>query len=128
MRKSTLLLASALVAGLAVPAMADQAIANGQVPFEFTVGSTRLPAGHYEILKAANDENMLMVRNVDTRKTALVDYVTRLAQRADGKGSLVFDDNGGEHVLSEIHLTNSDGYLLPAAGKKPHTHEQVKTN
>jgi hypothetical protein len=127
-RKSTLMLASVLVAGLAVPAVADQAIANGQVPFEFTVGSTKLPAGHYEILKASNDEKILMVRNVDSRKTALVEYVTRLAQRDEGKGSFVFDFNGGEHILSEIHMTNSDGYLLPAAGKTAHTHKQVKTN
>jgi hypothetical protein len=127
-KNSTLLLASVLAAGLAVPAGADQAIVHGQVPFEFTVGGAKLPAGHYEILKAANDEPVLMVRNVDTKKTTLVDYITRIKARDDGKGALVFDESGGERVLSEIHLTNSDGYLLPAMGKKPHTHKQVKAD
>jgi hypothetical protein len=127
-RKSTLMLMASLVAGLAVPAMAEQAIANGQVPFEFTAGSTKLPAGHYEVLKASNDENVLVIKNVDTRETTLVEYITRLAQRDHGKGSFIFDVSGGEHILSEIHLTNSDGYLLPAAGNKTHTHKQVNTN
>jgi hypothetical protein len=127
-KSPTLMLASVVVAGLAVAARADQAIAVGQVPFEFTVGSTKLPAGHYEILKTSNDEQVLMVRNVDTKKTALVEYVTRLATRDKGTGALVFDESAGERVLSEIHLTNSDGYLLPGLGKKPHTHTQVKTN
>jgi hypothetical protein len=117
-----------LVAGLAATATAEQSVAHGQVPFEFKVGSTTLPAGRYEILVAADDENVLIVRNEDTKKRVLVDAITRLAPRDDGQATLVFDEAGGERVLSEIHLTDSDGYQLAGVGKKPHTHKVVKVS
>jgi hypothetical protein len=127
-RKSSLLLASVLVTGLSVPARAAT-LADGQVPFEFTVGSAKLPAGHYQIQPSTSPgEDVLVVRNVDTGKTTVAEYLTRIASRADGKSFFVFDVVGDQHILSEIQLASSDGYLLPGAAKKPHTHKQVKAN
>jgi len=81
--------------------------------------------GTYEFLKSGVDEEMLELRNLDTGKTIVVEYVTRIAFREDGKNDLVFDKIGNERLLSEIHLSNADGYVLLAAGKRPHTHEHV---
>lgn len=129
MTKFSLILASVLVAGLAVPARAaETGLADGQVPFEFTAGSTKLPAGHYKILVADDNDHIIIVRNVDTKKTILVEYETRIASRDDPKATFVFDEIGSERFLSEIHVPGSDGYLLPGAGKKPHTHKQVKAS
>jgi hypothetical protein len=127
-RNPSLLLASVLVAGLSVPAGAATMI-DGQVPFEFTVGSAKLPAGHYQIQPSTSPgEDVLIVRNVDTGKRTVVDYITRIAPRKDAMSVFVFDEVGGQQILSEIQLANSDGYLLPAAAKKPHTHKEVKAN
>jgi hypothetical protein len=128
LRKSSLLIAFLLVAGLAVSARAES-LADGQVPFEFTAGGAKLPAGHYRILAPSMPgDSMLMVRNEDTGKTTLAEYVTRIASRDDDKPVLVFDVVGGQHVLSELHLGGSDGYLFPGAAKTPHTHKEVKVN
>ncbi len=125
MRKSSLILASVLVAGLTVPARAAEGLIDGQVPFAFTAGSTNLPAGHYKILTDEDNDPVLVLRNVDTGKTTFVEYLTRIAPRGDGKFTFVFDEAGGERVLSEVHVGGSDGYLLQGVGMKAHTHKQV---
>jgi hypothetical protein len=125
-KNSGLLLASVLVAGLAVPARAAT-ILDGNVAFEFTVGSTKLPAGHYQV-QANPGEDVLTVRSVDTGKSATVPYLTRIWARDESLSAFVFDVVGGEHILSEVHLANSDGYLLAAAAKKPHAHKVVKVS
>jgi hypothetical protein len=127
-RNPSLLVASVLVAGFAVTARAGTLL-DAQVPFAFTAGSVELPAGHYQVQPStAPDEDVLVFRNVDTGKRTIVDYVTRIAARDDGQPSFVFDDVGGQHILSEIHLASSDGYLLEGAGKTPHSHERVKAS
>jgi hypothetical protein len=126
--KSSLILA-ALVAGLSVPASAAEVgLADGQVPFEFMAGRSKLPAGHYKILASGDEDQVLMIMNVETKKTTLVEYTTRIAATTDGNAAFVFDQADGESVLSEIHVSGSDGYLLPGVGKKPHTHKQVKAS
>lgn len=128
MRNPSLLLASVLVAGFAVTARA-QTVLDAQVPFEFTAGSATLPAGHYQIqASTAPNEDVLFVRNVDTGKRTIVDYITRIAARGDGQSSFVFDEIGGQHILSEIHPASADGYLLKGAGKTPHSHKQMKVS
>jgi hypothetical protein len=128
--RSSLILASVLVAGLAGTARAQESVlADGQVSFEFTAGSTQFPAGHYQIMSSSSaPEGPLLIRNVDTKKTTHVEYLTRIASREDGKSTFVFDEVGSQHILSEIHLAGSEGYLLPGAAKKPHTHKQVKVS
>jgi hypothetical protein len=126
-RYSSLILASVVVAGLAAPARAQEATRlDAQVPFAFTVGKAQLPAGHYEITSASPDEGIVTVRNMDTGKSSFAEYVTRIGSRGNAESVLVFDVIGNQHMLSEVHVAGADGYLLPAAGKKPHTHKQVK--
>ncbi len=113
MRNPSLILASVLVAGLAVSATAEEVtLGDSQVPFAFAVGSTQLPVGHYQILSSGPGESVLIVRNLDTGKTTLAEFITRIAPRGDGKSVLVFDAAEGQRFLSEIHLSGHDGYLL----------------
>lgn len=121
MRNYSLMLVSVLVAGLAVPATAHAARVDGQVPFEFTVGSTALPAGHYQVRFEKPERGIVTVRNMDTGQVALVEYLTRIGSKEDGKSFLVFDEMEGQHVLRAIYVAGQDGYRLPA-GKQPHTH------
>ena len=116
------MLVSVLVAGLAVPATARAARVDGQVPFEFTVGSAALPAGHYQVRFERPERGIVTVRNVDTGKVVLVEYLARIESKEDGKSLLVFDEIEGQHVLRAIYVAGQEGYQLPAAGKQPHTH------
>jgi hypothetical protein len=123
----SLILASALVGAGAASAVAAEPLAKADVPFAFEAGGTKFPAGHYEIVEPEDPSSgVLTVRNLDTQKEGFVEVLTRIAERGDHQSLLVFDNVGGQRMLSEIHVTGEDGYLLPAAGKRPHTHELVK--
>ena len=93
-------IASLAVAGLAVPASAEEGDITVTVPFEFIAGTQTLPPGRYTVSKASSLEaSSLFVSNRDhgvfLRPVAVDD--TRL-----GGASLSFDQVGGRHVLSEI--------------------------
>jgi hypothetical protein len=123
----SLILASALVGAGAASALAAEPLVTAHVPFAFEAGSTKFPAGHYAIVAPDDASDLVLrVRNLDTQQEAFVEALTRLAERGDHQSLLVFDDVGGQRMLSEIHVTGEDGYLLPAAGKRPHTHAMVK--
>ncbi len=96
---------------------------SADVPYEFSASGTQFPAGHYEI--AVDDETygILELRNLDTKKTKLITFMTTTAPTDEA--ALVFDESGGEHYLSEVRFADRDGYWLPAATGQ-HTHARVK--
>src|SRR5512139_734509 len=114
-----------LLVGVGTALAALRAIADATIPFGFSVAGNPEPAGKYEILMEDPTTNTLMLRNIDSRKSILVPFTTRLAMREGDQDSLVFDKAGDKYYLSEIHLSDSDGYFLPGAPGQ-HTHTQVK--
>jgi hypothetical protein len=98
---------------------------TADIPYEFAASGTKFPAGHYQI--ATDDENygILELKNLDTNKTRLITFTTTTARTADVDSFLVFDEAGGQHVLSEIRLADRDGYWLPGVTGE-HTHGRVK--
>ena len=114
-----------LLVGAGTAFAALSAIADASIPFGFSVGGNQEPAGKYEILTEDPTTNMLMLRNLDSKKSILVPFTTRLAMREGDQDTLVFDKVGDKYYLSEIHLSDSDGYFVPGAPGQ-HTHTQVK--
>jgi hypothetical protein len=106
---------------------AGRPIADATIPFAFTVAGTSAPAGNYEILSEDATVGGLMLQKTDGGKPILVPFTTRLAMREGEQNTLVFDKVGDMYYLSEIHLSDSDGYFLPGAPGK-HTHTQVKAH
>jgi hypothetical protein len=111
---------STLVVGAAARPILIADIAN-----EFTVAGKALPAGKYAITIEDENANLLGFQNEATGKKMVVEYMTRLAMRSTDQAELVFDKAGDSLYLSEIHLTDADGYFLPGAPAK-HTHVRVK--
>jgi hypothetical protein len=76
---------------------------RASLPFTFTVGSTTLPPGEYDLsYDDAEDPGVLTVRSRDGRQGALV-----LTEAADSPGALhqgrlVFEREGDRYVLTEI--------------------------
>lgn len=100
--KSNMLIAIALlaIAGLAVPARAQQAEVAVTVPFEFVVGTTVLPAGTYTVSRTASlDASPLLVAS---RDHGVYVIPTAFDNTRVGDVSLGFDQTGRERVLSEI--------------------------
>ncbi len=120
MKSGSLILAAVALGalGAAVPAHAMELVATADVPFAFTAGGTALPAGHYELTTPDSvDDGVLALRNLDTRKVIVVGYLSRIAWQRDSRSDFVFDEVGGQQILSEIHLSNADGYVVAGAEK-----------
>ncbi len=114
-----------LLVGAGAAFAALTTIADVTIPFGFSVAGKPEPAGKYEILSEDPTVNTLVLRNIESRKSVMVPFTTRLAMREGDQDALVFDKAGDKYYLSEIHLSNTDGYFLPGAPGQ-HTHEQVK--
>jgi hypothetical protein len=90
------------------------------VPFEFHIAKAKYPAGQYAI--SQESPSTLKLTNLDSNKDVIVPFITRLAARNIDKPELVFDKDGNDAYLSEIHVPRSDGFFLQAA---PGKHEHV---
>ena len=93
-----------------------------EVPFEFTFGSTVLPAGTYTVYKF---NNLLAVKS-DTSGPLQDNIITWLSGPGPAEllnnGSLVFDNTDGKRVLSEAWIPGIDGILVHT-NPKAHSRE-----
>jgi hypothetical protein len=91
-------LATLVTAGSAV---AQEQAVKANVPFDFAVGNTTVPAGTYTIsVDAARDSHLILLRN-DTGKVTIM--ATAFADgRTSQTGKLVFDKRGDQYFLHEI--------------------------
>jgi len=106
-------------------AYASQPLATADIPFQFTVEGHTFAAGNYVISATdAGNPEVLEFRQEKTGKVGLVEPTTRLAARDNGRSTLVFDEAGNQHVLSEFHLEGADGYYF-AGMKAKHTHRSI---
>ena len=91
-----------LLAAAPAPAQAARSVVF-RVPFEFTAGGVRLPAGEYTIRRASQAGSAYFVQSRDGRAAAAVSAESPL--RAKGKASplqLTFDVYEGQFFLAEV--------------------------
>lgn len=105
-----LAIAASMTAG---NASAQSAVLKVDVPFNFSVGDTLLPAGSYAFGFDSKISDMLIIRGGTDSVRARV-----LGQRGSigpGKAStLIFHRYGGQYFLSEAHFGSaSNGVFLP---------------
>lgn len=117
MRKQLLKGFTMLLAIMTLAMVTAVASANGQsqrskanIPFEFVVGDQTLPAGEYatDAMNAAG--NVLRIRPVNAKGSAL-----RLTSPASGSAKhakLVFHRYGQRYFLAEVWTTEDDGREL----------------
>jgi hypothetical protein len=95
---------------------------QANVPFDFTVSETRLPAGKYEIRRLDDEvSNILEMRSANGRIT--VAFTAEDAQRQDdqiaSKTELIFDKVGDQYFLSQVWVAGSaSGSELPKSRKQ----------
>jgi hypothetical protein len=96
-------------------ASAQSAVLKVDVPFNFTVSSTFLPAGNYDIGFDSKHPDILIVqdRTSSIRARALVER----GSIGPGKpGTLILHRYGGQYFLSEVRFGSaSNGAFLPAS-------------
>ncbi len=80
-------------------AQSDGQTIIASIPFDFTVGSTSLPAGRYQFTHTG--ENLFLVRNVEGQ--GLFTQVTSIhPNEVPAKSMVKFDVVDGRHVLVQI--------------------------
>jgi hypothetical protein len=115
----TLLLAcvtTMVLAASAAPARAqviDELDAN--IPFEFTVRNTTLPAGNYVIKRSGLPAGQVMeIRTADDRKAVFFMTISAQLPNEPRKSELLFDRVGDRYFLSKIFEVGSRlGVELP---------------
>jgi hypothetical protein len=110
----------ALVASLAATSafgqqLFGQQILKADIPFEFRVGSTVMPAGQYEVnLSFGNIPGMLSLRCYECRATALAKTINADAGQARTEATLVFTSYGDTYFLSAVWSPDRrEGNALP---------------
>jgi hypothetical protein len=105
-----LALATLMTAG---SAGAQSAVLKIDVPFNFTVSGTSVPAGSYTFGPDSMDPNVLVIEDRATmvRARAFAQRGSIGPGREDG---LIFHQYGGKYFLSEVHFGfASNGIFLP---------------
>ncbi len=140
-RFGALLLTSA--SALALTAVAAQAqIIHGvdaSVPFAFTAGSTKLPAGSYVIrVLDIEDPHVLTIADKSGKVEVLINTQAARVDQPPAKTDLVFDKVGDREFLSQIWLEGMrDGYQVEKSriqlkleknGAKPQSHRITATH
>lgn len=102
----TLIIASSLFLLLSsVSAFAQEDRVKANIPFDFIVGQTTLPAGEYTISRGLpNEHDLLLIRNEDNRHAAFIlanDTTTQVTPR---ESDLVFNKIGGEYFLAQLWM------------------------
>ena len=99
-----------ILMGLAVVGVQAQAPSKVQVeiPFEFTVGKTTLPAGVYSIKRLSAEK--VTLRSEDGKASVILNApVSLTSSDSNSVERLVFNKNGDDYVLSQIWLTADSG-------------------
>ena len=96
---------------------------EANVPFDFVVGDTKLPAGKYEIRAIDETSNsVLEIHSVNTRTAVLFDTgeLDTGGDEIKGKTQLVFNKVAGQYFLSQIWVagTSSGNALIPSRMEK----------
>ena len=107
--KMRVLILGALVCLLAMAPAMSQVLETkwtADIPFDFIVGNSPMPAGHYVIKSNAHSMRLTVV-NTETEQTASM--FTRSVQKLTpaGKTILIFQREGGRHVLHQVWGENN---------------------
>ena len=113
------LLICGLLVGLAVSAQAQSKTRTFNVPFDFTIGTTLLRAGHYTVQQAIPDANpqALSFRSANGSAPAVSMGIRLEAVNTVQQPKLVFRKYGDRCFLSQVWLSAGDSGTEIRQGK-----------
>jgi hypothetical protein len=96
------------------------------IPFQFTVGGTVLPAGEYNFIIDALGTAIRVV-GINPGNYAETLVITRLGAETHTSNDnlVVFDEIENTHAFSELWVSGIDGFLVNIP-KAKHTHRTIK--
>lgn len=103
MKKQVLALVGVLSLILAAgSAFAQSEEVRANIPFNFVVNKTTLPAGNYSITRFGMTSDAMVIRCVDAKTSQLVSTMSRGSSKINDRTKLVFHRYGDRYFLSQI--------------------------
>lgn len=116
MSKRNMLLALAALLLAAGSAYAQNYEFN--VPFQFAIGKSVMPAGHYSIKSASRDSGTLIIQDRQTGRLRFVDGIPIRSRGAQDQTKLVFHCYSGSCFLSQVWTGNDVGRQLTKSSQE----------
>ena len=110
-----------------IPALAQKGRIKVDVGFKFSASGESFAPGQYEIMTDPQGAARMRIRSLPNGSVTFLTYATRLGERKSGKPELVFDRDGDNAYLAEIHIPGMDGFLLKGAPGE-HKHSSVNAS
>jgi len=105
-KKTLFLIVTAAAVGVGLPSVARaDGLVTANIPFDFIVGDTRLPAGDYTISESSAGPTVLLVESADGARVSFVSTIT--ARSMDGNATqpdVEFQTVGKDHFLSRVDM------------------------
>ncbi len=107
---ATMILAGIVAVNTPAQTGAQKVVAN--IPFEFTVGKTTLPAGRYTVavMNPTSDRKILRIRQIDGRASAMV-ITTDVIENMSENAKLVFHRYGDRHYFAQAQIAGDSRSL-----------------
>ena len=105
----TFVLAISAAAVLGTTGLYAQTGVAANVPFNFTVGTEKMPAGEYTVQPVSTANGVIQMLNVETGKSVLVSAPGMLSihkGQADERGMIIFHRYGDRYFFSEVWTPN----------------------
>ena len=102
--------AAMLIAG-ASPARAEERVI-ARVPFDFVVGSVKMPAGRY-VVTEGDDPALVSIANANGHDFTFVLTIANADDDHVSQPELVFEQFGGQRFLARIVTGESEGREIP---------------
>jgi hypothetical protein len=119
MKRQALSIVSLLSLVLMGSAVAQSIQVRADVPFDFSVGSTALPAGTYDVSAISEASHTLLVRARDGSASTIVSSNSATRMNGADKAKLVFHRYGSQYFLSEVWSQGSSlGNQLPKGSRE----------
>ena len=126
MKRHALSIVSLLSLVLMGSAVAQTVHVRSDVPFSFSVGSTALPAGAYDITSISGNSHTLLVKARDGSASTIVNSNAAIRMDAAEKTKLVFNRYGSQYFLAEIWSQGStSGKQLPKNNREKELAEEL---
>lgn len=112
----TIILSAGAVALLGASGLYAQTKTTANIPFEFTVQNTTLPAGEYTMSAASVSHDLMLMRNVETSKAieVLASSSGSGYRNTQDQSVVVFHRIGDRYFLADVKTAAVSAHLSPS--------------
>jgi hypothetical protein len=112
------MLFAVLVLGLTTGSAFGQTLTRVNIPFEFSIGNSTLPAGEYTVGPVfAGNSTVLAIHSLDWRKQIVMQTSAAESAKGPSENKLVFRRYGDQYFLSQI-WAKGQALALPVSNRE----------